>query len=248
MNNHAASRGVLVVRATGNDANASDGLGRQHSWPIRVVAYLTDGRATSQTHVGKSLGCQGVGGPGWETLGLDLALRLPETPGDERRDSLRIRRTRVALVGVPRALSGEHPPTRGEHCVAEDDPNARQGCCPADQIVCAGSCCAKGEVCCADECHDPATGTCTASGWCASPSHVCPDGTCCPPFSQCDGHGGCLHTPTAAPTSAAGALPTGMAGMRFALLPPWSPVLRRRRRRHSLHDQLPALSEEPHVL
>ena len=71
--NYAASRGVLVIRATGNNANASDGLGRQHSWPIRVVAYLTDGRATNQTHVGKSLGCQGVGGPGWETLGLDLA-------------------------------------------------------------------------------------------------------------------------------------------------------------------------------
>jgi len=102
--------------------------------------------------------------------------------------------------GVPNAFDlGGGCCDSGETCVAENDPNARQGCCPADQTVCAGSCCAKGEVCCVGECHDPSTGTCTAGGWCSSPSHVCPDGTCCPPFSQCDGHGGCFIPPPPPP-------------------------------------------------
>ncbi|MFI7543060.1 S8 family peptidase [Actinoplanes sp. NPDC049599] len=71
--NYAAAQGVLVVRATGNDATTSGGLARQHAWPIRVIAYLADGRPTNRTHVGSTLGCQGVGAPGWPTLGLDLA-------------------------------------------------------------------------------------------------------------------------------------------------------------------------------
>lgn len=95
--------------------------------------------------------------------------------------------------GIPNAFNlGGGCCDSGEHCVSEDDPNARHGCCPADQGVCAGACCARGDICCSGECHDPATGVCTRGGWCTSPSHVCPDGTCCPPFSQCDGHGGCF--------------------------------------------------------
>jgi hypothetical protein len=52
----------------------------------------------------------------------------------------------------------------GETCVADSDPNARQGCCPAGQNVCGGSCCAAGATCCG--------GNCCPSGY------FCQDGTC----------------------------------------------------------------------
>jgi subtilisin family serine protease len=70
---YAASRGVLVVRAAGNNPNLSGGLGPRHSWPLPVVAYLGNGRASNQTPVGTTLGQHGVGGPGGPTLGLGLA-------------------------------------------------------------------------------------------------------------------------------------------------------------------------------
>lgn len=71
--NHAALRGVLVVRATGNDARVSGGIRRQHSWPIRVIAYTPEGRPATLAHIGSNLGLEGVGGPGWDTAGLGLA-------------------------------------------------------------------------------------------------------------------------------------------------------------------------------
>jgi hypothetical protein len=83
----------------------------------------------------------------------------------------------------------------GEHCVDENDPNARSGCCPSDRAVCGGKCCNVGEVCVGDFCcpADATTvcngvccaGACTPSGdCCLSPGHVCGN-NCCAPFSTC---------------------------------------------------------------
>lgn len=43
----------------------------------------------------------------------------------------------------------------GEHCVDQNDPNARSGCCPSDRHICGGKCCAEREVCCGDTCCPP---------------------------------------------------------------------------------------------
>jgi hypothetical protein len=98
--------------------------------------------------------------------------------------------------GVPDPL---HPGSgccdAGDHCVDENDPNAREGCCPPERAVCGGHCCRDGEVCTGDLCCPPGTttacngvccnGACTPSGQCCpSPSNVCGD-TCCPPFNKC---------------------------------------------------------------
>ena len=71
----------------------------------------------------------------------------------------------------------------GEHCVDENDPNARDGCCPADRSTCGGHCCAPGDSCCGDSCC-PAGYTCDQGVCCPPYYHVC-GGQCCGAFNKC---------------------------------------------------------------
>ena len=82
----------------------------------------------------------------------------------------------------------------GEHCVDQNDLNARDGCCPSSQNVCGGKCCFPGESCCGNTC--------------CPPSSMCLQGVCCPPGTQnlcngqccpgpCDRNGNCCAAPSA---------------------------------------------------
>jgi len=78
----------------------------------------------------------------------------------------------------------------GEHCVAENDPNAvRQGCCTSNQNVCSNKCCAVGERCDknTDKCCNPVS-TCSAGTCCEG---TCIEGTCCPSTSLACSHACC---------------------------------------------------------
>jgi hypothetical protein len=80
----------------------------------------------------------------------------------------------------------------GEHCVDENDPNARDGCCPSSQSTCGGHCCAPGDTCCGDSCC--AAGNTCQEGVCCPPYyHVC-GGQCCAPFNKCC-NGQCCSSP-----------------------------------------------------
>jgi hypothetical protein len=101
------------------------------------------------------------------------------------------------VCGVPDPTRpGEGCCDFGEHCVDENDPNARSGCCAPDRHVCGGKCCGLGEVCVGDFCCPSGAttvcngvccaGSCTKAGnCCVSPNHPCGDDNCCPPFNKC---------------------------------------------------------------
>jgi len=88
------------------------------------------------------------------------------------------------VCGFPNPLDpGSGCCEAGEHCVDENDPNARDGCCPSDQSTCGGKCCAPGDTCCGDSCC-PAGFSCQEGRCCGPYDHVC-GGECCPPFNKC---------------------------------------------------------------
>jgi hypothetical protein len=88
------------------------------------------------------------------------------------------------ICGFPNPLDpGSGCCDHGEHCVDENDPNARDGCCPADQSTCGGKCCAPGDTCCGDACC-PAGFTCQQGVCCGPYDHVC-GGQCCGAFNKC---------------------------------------------------------------
>lgn len=112
-----------------------------------------------------------------------------------------------ALAVDPLLIDGIGCCDAGEHCVDQNDLNARDGCCPSTQAVCGGYCCGPGESCCGNTCCPPSSmclhgvccppgtqnvcngqccpGSCDQGGnCCAPPSKIC-GGGCCPPFNAC---------------------------------------------------------------
>lgn len=71
--NHAASRGVLVIVAAGNQGTLGSTAITRHSWVIPVAAHDNQGRLTDQSNLGSSIGRRGLVAPGHlvTSLGTD---------------------------------------------------------------------------------------------------------------------------------------------------------------------------------
>jgi len=61
---HAARHGVIVVAAAGNQGAVGSSAITRHPWVIPVVAYDLQGRPTSESNLGSSIGRRGLGAPG----------------------------------------------------------------------------------------------------------------------------------------------------------------------------------------
>ncbi|SEN82537.1 Subtilase family protein [Duganella sp. CF517] len=66
----AASRGVLVIAASGNGAHLHDSELTAHPWVIPVVSLAADGRYSIFSTTSPSIGSRGVGAPGENIHGL----------------------------------------------------------------------------------------------------------------------------------------------------------------------------------
>jgi hypothetical protein len=128
--------------------------------------------------------CNIPSGPGWKGFCCPKVCGLP-TPGKE----------------------GTGCCDHGEACVAQDDPNSRDGCCPVGHF-CGGRCCPTDAPCCGSSCCPPPysciEGVCTTGFGTGTPPppHGCPPGaapcgfpdssgvirTCCPPGLKCCGY------------------------------------------------------------
>jgi len=60
----AARRGVIVVAAAGNQGTLGSSEITRHPWVIPVVGYGLDGRPTTRSNLGSSVGRRGLGAPG----------------------------------------------------------------------------------------------------------------------------------------------------------------------------------------
>jgi len=61
---YAARRGVIVVAASGNDATLASSVITRHPWVVPVVACDARGIPTSDSNLGRSVGCRGLAAPG----------------------------------------------------------------------------------------------------------------------------------------------------------------------------------------
>jgi subtilisin family serine protease len=62
--NYAASRGVIVVTAAGNQGTLGSSVLTRHPWVLPVVACDVRGRPISQSNLGSSIGRRGLSAPG----------------------------------------------------------------------------------------------------------------------------------------------------------------------------------------
>src|ERR1700674_3999518 len=62
--NFAAARGAIVVAAAGNQGEVGGSALSRHSWPIPVAGCGGDGRPTSHSNLGSSIGRRGLLAPG----------------------------------------------------------------------------------------------------------------------------------------------------------------------------------------
>jgi subtilisin family serine protease len=67
---YAASRGVLMVAAAGNQGTLGSSAITRHPWMIPVVGYGLNGRPMVQSNLGSSMGRRGLGAPGEEVTSL----------------------------------------------------------------------------------------------------------------------------------------------------------------------------------
>jgi subtilisin family serine protease len=70
---HAASRGVIVVAAAGNDGNIGSTTITRHPWVIPVVATNSQGKPLELSNLGGSIGRQGLSAPGEHIASLGTA-------------------------------------------------------------------------------------------------------------------------------------------------------------------------------
>lgn len=70
---HAASRGVIVVAAAGNDGNIGSTAITRHPWVIPVVATNSQGKPLDLSNLGSSIGRQGLSAPGENMTSLGTA-------------------------------------------------------------------------------------------------------------------------------------------------------------------------------
>jgi subtilisin family serine protease len=61
---HAASRGVLVVAAAGNNATVGTSVITRHPWVIPVTAHDLHGRPLDRSTLSRAIGTRGLGAPG----------------------------------------------------------------------------------------------------------------------------------------------------------------------------------------
>ena len=67
---YAAKRGVIVVAAAGNQGTIGSTAITRHPWVIPVTAGNPQGRSVSYTNLGRSIGRQGLCGPGESVVSL----------------------------------------------------------------------------------------------------------------------------------------------------------------------------------
>lgn len=70
---YAARKGVLVVAAAGNQGSVGSSAITRHPWVLPVIACDRQGRPTSESNLGNSIGRRGLGAPGENitSLGAD---------------------------------------------------------------------------------------------------------------------------------------------------------------------------------
>jgi subtilisin family serine protease len=69
--NYAASQGVIVVAAAGNQGSVGGTSITNHSWVIPVVSYDMQGRPMAHSNLGRTIGCRGLGAPGDRITSID---------------------------------------------------------------------------------------------------------------------------------------------------------------------------------
>ena len=67
---HAAQRGVLVVAAAGNQGMVGSSAITRHPWVIAVIGCDREGRPTSESNLGRSIGRWGLAAPGQNITSL----------------------------------------------------------------------------------------------------------------------------------------------------------------------------------
>jgi subtilisin family serine protease len=67
---HAAQRGVLVVAAAGNQGMVGSSAITRHPWVIAVIGCDLEGRPTSESNLGRSIGRWGLAAPGQNITSL----------------------------------------------------------------------------------------------------------------------------------------------------------------------------------
>ena len=67
---YAAQRGVLVVAAAGNQGTVGSSAITRHPWVIPVIACDLQGRPTSESNLGSSIGRWGLAAPGQDIVSL----------------------------------------------------------------------------------------------------------------------------------------------------------------------------------
>lgn len=67
---YAAKRGVLVVAAAGNQGTVGSSAITRHPWVIAVIGCDLDGRPTSESNLGNSIGRWGLAAPGQDITSL----------------------------------------------------------------------------------------------------------------------------------------------------------------------------------
>jgi subtilisin family serine protease len=77
---HAAQRGVLVVAAAGNQGTVGSSAITRHPWVIAVIGCDLDGRPTSESNLGRSIGRRGLAAPGQNITSLGTNGK-PQTSG-----------------------------------------------------------------------------------------------------------------------------------------------------------------------
>lgn len=77
---YAAMRGVLVVAAAGNQGTVGSSAITRHPWVIAVIGCDLEGRPTSESNLGSSIGRRGLGAPGQNIISLGTNGQ-PQTSG-----------------------------------------------------------------------------------------------------------------------------------------------------------------------
>lgn len=67
---YSASRGVIIVAATGNQGTIGSSAITRHPWVIPVVAYDLRARPMNESNLGRSIGRRGLGAPGEDIISL----------------------------------------------------------------------------------------------------------------------------------------------------------------------------------
>ena len=77
---HAARRGVLVVAAAGNQGTVGSSAITRHPWVIAVIGCDLEGRPTTESNLGRSIGRWGLAAPGQNITSLGTKDK-PQTSG-----------------------------------------------------------------------------------------------------------------------------------------------------------------------